>query len=101
MGRRLWRSHGCEFDTWMTGDHVVDMESLLVADVRYPYTNGFFDLLVMKHPDMNTIKSNDMTEYKRIISQTGAHLNRLGNIKRNVSKNIKQLSIGFFHQSRQ
>lgn len=90
--------YNADNNTWMLGEQAVniDEDSLLVGGARYPYTKGFFELLFMKEPDLKSIKASDMTEYKRILTQTGAHLNRLGNIKSNVSKKYKTIIAKLF-----
>jgi hypothetical protein len=95
--KEIDNTYGLHYDsdnnTWMLGEQTVniDEDSLLVGGVRYPYTKGFFELLFMKEPDTKTVVENDMTEYKKVLSQTGVHRNRLGHVKSNISKKYKTI----------
>lgn len=67
-----------EGDTLMIGDSKVefDMNDIIVNGIRYTGTQGLYELIFMKTPDVTYYRQNDLDAYKSILIATNAHRQR-------------------------
>lgn len=72
----------------------VHLNDILIDGHEYQGTEGLFELLVKKEPDMRLVTKDDMKTYRNILKQTSAHLR--GNTpegERKVDKGFKYRNV--------
>lgn len=72
----------------------IEGEKLLIGGKVYEATSGLFELILLNKPQR--YNENELLNYKKILTQTGVHLNVNGRIKSNASYKYKNIIKDFF-----
>lgn len=89
-------------DGWYLGDSRIKFtpqKRIRLAGSQYDLTSGLFSLLTKKNPKEYT--ENDLENYKKMLSDTGVHLNKSGTLKANKSTKFKNIILRLFSSPKQ
>lgn len=69
----------------------VNENNVIVDNEAYEGTPGLWELLTKKHVDYSKVSKSDLENYKKILIQSGAHLDSRGRIKSSKGEKYKQV----------